>query len=65
MSRFASNPGYYVVGTVRPCGIDNGDHVKSVKVTRIGYANDSLLVSCECGGLFRALTYAKPKSQRK
>ena len=66
MSRFASNPGYYIVGTVRACsGWPGCAHTKSVSVTRVGYANDSLLVSCECGGLYRALTYAKPKSQRR
>jgi hypothetical protein len=58
---------YYTIGTLRGCDIADHEsgHVKSTRVTYVGYTNDTLEVTCSCGGQWKALTYAKPKNRRK
>jgi hypothetical protein len=57
---------HYTVATIVACsGWPGCAHRKTAETVRVGYANDTLLVSCECGGQYRALTYAKPKRDRR
>ena len=50
---------YYVISTEKGCTLSPGNHRKTTETLRVGFANDKLRVTCECGGEWIALTYAK------
>lgn len=63
-----TKPWWYIISTEVPHkpGVPGGPGCQlDVERVRIGYANDTVKVSCSCGGRATGLTYAKPKNRRK
>lgn len=46
-------------------GVGHPTDKQTLRLRRVGFANDSYVGTCECGSEILYLTYAKPKSKRR